>query len=294
MRFRGTYRIVFFFLLSFLFGTKTVFAQQTEPVEILFLGFDHLNQLANGTPQAEVFSSKKQAELAKLNAALKQFAPDMIMVEVEPREQARLDSLFRLYRSGSLKLTDLNGGRSETYQVGFVLGKLLNHPRIYGIDHYEATSQSLLSKGENIELFRQGLQKLQNTARPLKKAVQQDNLSLYDYVVAINRPAMIQLTHRLFYNMPALVINGDFSESGVHSTDLSKLDKAYIGAEFISLFYNRNLKIYSNILTAQLKNRGRKLLVIMGQTHVGVLQDLVEDNPAYKIVSPLSYLEPKK
>ncbi|GAB3331060.1 hypothetical protein GCM10027299_36530 [Larkinella ripae] len=282
-------------LITLLFGgRKTAFAQQTGPVEILILGFDHLSQLATGQPQAEVFSPKKQAELAQLNAALKSFAPDQIMVEVEPREQPRLDSLFRRYRAGSLKLTELDGGRSETYQVGFALGKMLNHARIYGIDHYDATSQSLLSTGENIERFREGLQKLQKTARPLKKAVQQDSLSLYDYVVAINRPELIQLTHRLFYNLPALIINGDFSESGQHSADRSKLDKAHIGAEFISLFYNRNLKIYSNILTTQLKNRGRKVLVIMGQTHVGVLQDLIKENPDYTILSPLTYLEPQK
>ncbi|MFD1142860.1 DUF5694 domain-containing protein [Larkinella insperata] len=281
-------------LFVLLLTATTVSAQQTEPVEILFIGFDHLNQLANGTPESEVLSPKKQAELAKLNAALKRFAPDMIMVEVDPKGQARLDSLFRLYRAGSLNLANLEGGRSETYQVGFALGKLLNHQRIYGIDHYDATSQSLLSQGENIEIYRQGLQTLQKTARPLKKAVQQDSLSLYDYVVAINRPEMIQLTHRLFYNTPALVVNGEFSESGTHSADLSKLDKAYIGAEFISLFYNRNLKIYSNILTTQLRNRGRKLLVMMGQTHIGVLQDLVKDNPAYKIIPALTYLAPPK
>lgn len=286
------FRFLLFVLL--LLRIKTAVAQQTGPVEILFLGFDHLSQLATGQPQAEVFSPKKQAELAQLNTALKRFAPDMIMVEVEPKEQPRLDSLFRLYRAGSLKLTAVDGGRSETYQVGFALGKLLNHQRIYGVDHYDATSQSLLNQGENIELFRQELQKLQKTARPLKGAVQKDSLSLYDYVLAINRPEMIQMTHRLFYNLPAIVINGDFSESGRHSADRSKLDKAHIGAEFISLFYSRNLKIYSNILTTQRKNRGHKLLVILGQTHVGVLQDLVKENPEYTIVSPLTYLESRK
>ncbi|KAA9356462.1 DUF5694 domain-containing protein [Larkinella humicola] len=260
----------------------------------MFVGFDHLNQLANGKPQAEVFSPKKQAELARLNAALKRFAPDLILVEMDPKTQPRLDSLFRAYRAGSLKLNELEGGRNETYQVGFALGKLLDHARIFAVDSYDATSQSLLNKGENIDLFKQGLQKLQATARPLKKAVQADSLSLYEYVVAMNQPEMIQLTHRLFYNLPAVVIHGDFSESGTHSADLSKIDKAYIGAEYISLFYKRNLKIYANILNTQLQNRGRKLLVIMGQTHVGVLQDLVKDNPDYSIVSPLTYLVPKK
>ena len=285
---------IFLTLAVLLLFNSAIQAQANEKIEIMFVGFDHFSQLGDGTPASDVFSKKKQAEIAKLNEHLKGFSPDIIMVEVDPKEQHVIDSLYKLYRSGKLTFKDLENGSSETYQVGFKLGKQLKHDKIYGVDHYEAISQSLLNKGENIEVFQNGLKHLQQTARPKKKLVQQDSLSIYDYVLFMNKPEIIDMTHQLFYNLPALVVNGDFDEEGTNTLDLGKVDKEHIGAEYITLFYNRNLKIYSNILNTQMKSNKKRVLVLMGQTHVGVLQDLVEDNPSYNIVSPLTYLKAKK
>ncbi|MCX6218755.1 DUF5694 domain-containing protein [Spirosoma sp.] len=264
-------------------------AQNQPSVQIMLAGFDHLNQLYNQQPQSDVYSPKKQAEINQLNTCFQAYAPDMIMVEVDPIEQPRIDSLFALYSAGKLTLDDLPYGRSETYQIGFALAKRLKHKRVYCVDHYEATSQSLLTDGTNIDVYQRALQQLQGLARPLKKQVQQDSLSVYEYIRRLNQPEMIALTHRLFYNLPALVVNGEFSKTATNTLDVSKIDKRYIGAEFISLFYNRNLKIYSNALISQRQYQGKKLLLLFGQTHVGVLQELVKANPDYKLVSPLTY-----
>ncbi|MFI2741274.1 DUF5694 domain-containing protein [Zhouia sp. PK063] len=269
---------------------NTIFAQNNSKTEILLVGFDHLSQMDNGTPSSNIFTSKKQKEINQITQKLKAFSPDMIMVEKEPKEQSQLDSLFRSYKNNELQLSDIEYGTSETYQVGFRLAKLLNLKTVYGIDHYESTSQSLLNSGENIELFKNGLMELINTARPLKKSVQQDSLSIYDYIKTINQDKFIKLSHRLIFNLPAYVINGEFSENGTNTVDIGEIDKKYIGAEYITLFYNRNLKIYSNILNTQLKHNSNKILLIMGQLHIGVLKDLLEDNPNYKIIDASTYL----
>lgn len=280
--------VVSLFLLNSFF--TSVLAQQSS-TQVMIVGFDHLNQLYNQQPSSDVFSAKKQAEINRLNTCLQAYAPDMVMVEVDQSEQPRIDSLYRLYVANKLDLRDLKEGRSETYQVGFALAKRLKHERVYCADHYEATSQSLLTEGENIELFQQGLQRLQGFARPLKKRVQQDSLSIYDYIRTLNQPDKIALTHNLFYNLPALVVNGDFSKTATNTVDVSRIDRRYIGAEFISLFYTRNLKIYTNVLVSQRRQRGRKLLLLFGQTHVGVLQEMVRANPDYKLVSLLDYCQ---
>ncbi|WP_245581719.1 DUF5694 domain-containing protein [Rudanella lutea] len=269
--------------------TLVALAQEGPSAQIMIVGFDHLNQLYNKQPQSDVYSPKKQAELTKLNDCLETYAPDMILVEVDPKEQGRIDSLYQGYVTGKLSLTDIEEGRGETFQIGFVLAKRLKHKRIYCADHYEATSQSLLAEGENIEIFRQGLQQLQGLARPLKKRVQQDSVSLYDYITRLNQPDLIMFTHRLFYNLPAAVMDGEFSKTATNTVDVRNVDKRYIGAEYISLFYNRNLKIYSNVLRYQRQYQGKRLLLMFGVTHVGVLQELYRANPHYKLVSPLSY-----
>ncbi len=281
------YRFIITCLFCLLF--THINAQKRPPVQVMLVGFDHLSQLYNQQPQSDVYSLKKQAEINQLNTCFQAYAPDMIMVEVDPSEQVRIDSLFTLYSAGKLALDALPSGRSETYQIGFALAKRLKHKRVYCVDHYEATSQSLLTEGTNIDVYQQALQQFQGIARPLKKQVQQDSLSVYAYIRKINQPDMITLTHRLFYNLPALVINGEFSRTATNTADISKIDKRYIGAEFISLFYNRNLKIYSNALISQRQYQGKKLLLLFGQPHVGVLQELFKANPDCSLVSPLSF-----
>lgn len=279
------------FISLCLFGLLAIdtSAQNRPSVHVMLAGFDHLNQLYNQQPQSDVFSTKKQAEINQLNTCFQAYAPDMIMVEVDPGEQSRIDSLFTLYSAGKLTLDALPYGRGETYQIGFVLAKRLKHKRVYCVDHYEATSQSLLTNGTNIDVYQRALQQLQGLARPLKRQVQQDSLSVYEYIRRLNQPDMIALTHHLFYNLPALVVDGEFSKTATNTMDVSKIDKRYIGAEFISLFYNRNLKIYSNALVNQRQYQGKKLLLLFGQTHVGVLQELFRANPDFSLVSPLTY-----
>lgn len=257
------------------------------------MGFDHLSQLYNKHPESDVFSPKKQAELAKLRAQLARFRPEIILVEAELREQPQMDSLYERYRAGQLVLAALPAGRSERYQVGFALAKQLGLPAPRGIDYYASTSQNILNTGRNISSFQGDLQRLQATVRPLRRLVQHDSLSLYDYLALANQPAMVALSHRALFNTPALATSGTFAASGTNTQDLGRVDTAYIGAHYITLFYNRNLKIYTNILRAQQQTQARRVLVMMGQAHVGVLQELCAANPNYRVVPAASYLKTK-
>jgi hypothetical protein len=263
------------------------------PVEVMVVGFDHLNSLYSKQPESDVFGPKKQAELAKLRAQLARFRPEAIMLEAEPREQPRLDSLYERYRAGQLAFTALPEGRGERYQVGFALARQLGLPAPRGIDYYAATSQNLLSTGRNIAAFRQELQLLQAVSRPLRRQVQHDSLSLYDYIALANQPALIALAHRAVFNAPALVTSGTFSATGTNTVDLGKVDTTYIGAHYITLVYNRNLKIYSNILREQQRSQAKRILVVLGVAHVGVQEELLAANPAYRVVHAASYLKTK-
>jgi hypothetical protein len=267
---------------------------KNAPIEVMVVGFDHLNSLYNKQPESDVFGPKKQAELAKLRAQLALFRPEAIMLEAEPREQPRLDSLYERYRAGQLALMALPEGRGERYQVGFLLARQLGLPAPRGIDYYAATSQSLLATGHNISYFERDLKLLQTTVRPLRRMVQHDSLSLYDYLALANQPALVALSHRAVFNTPALVTSGTFAATGTNTQDLGRVDTAYIGAHYITLFYNRNLKIYTNILRAQQQTQARRVLVMMGQNHVGVLEELFAANPDYRVVHSATYLKVKQ
>ncbi|RTQ44761.1 hypothetical protein EJV47_27510 [Hymenobacter gummosus] len=225
---------------------------------------------------------------------LRRFRPEAIMVEVTPAEQGRLDSLYALYRANRLDLAALPGGRSETYQVGFALARELGLPGVQAVDYYASTSQTILQSGTNYDAFTRDLRLLQTTARPLKALVQRDSLSVYDYIALANQPVMISLAHRAIFNTPAMVTSGTFSPAATNTVNLGPVDTAYAGAHYISLFYNRNLKIYSNILRAQRQRPAKRVLVMFGLTHVGVLQELLAANPAYQVVPAATYLNTKE
>lgn len=266
----------------------------TAKIQVMVVGSDHLNQLYNKQPESDVFSPKKQAELAQVRAQLARFRPDVILIEAEPKEQVQIDSLYALYQKGLLQLEHLPTGRSERYQIGFALAKQLQLPSPKGVDYYASTSQSLLSTGTNIGAYTQDLKLLQTTARPLKALVQHDSLSLSDYLALANQPALIALVHRMQFNTPAFVMNGTFAAGGTNTVDLGKVDTEYIGAHFITLFYNRNLKIYSNMLRAQQQSQAKRVLALFGLAHVGVLEELFAANPAYQVVHAATYLKTKK
>jgi hypothetical protein len=292
-------RLYFFCLLGALLSLGRPLPGTAQPspaakIQVLVVGAEHLSQLYNKQPESDVFSPKKQAELAQVLQQLARFRPDAIMLEREPKEQGQLDSLYTLYQRGSLQLNTLPTGRSESYQLGFALARQLGLPSPKAVDYYAATSQSLLSTGTNIGAYTQDLKLLQTTARPLRRLVQHDSLSLYEYLALINQPAIINLVHRVQFNTPAQVMHGSFAANGTNTVDLGRVDTTYIGAHFITLFYNRNLKIYSNILRAQRQSQARRVLILFGAAHVGVLEELLGVNPAYQVVHASAYLKPHK
>lgn len=271
-------------------GFSSQAQQPNDKIQIMLVGYAHWGQLDDGSEQASMFSPAKQESIEQLTSSIQNFDPEMIMVELAPEQQKWCDSLFNLYKKDKLKLEDFEYGSGETYQVGFRLGKALKLQHIYGIDFDNSTSQSLLKSGAHYEKFEEQLKLLQQKARPMGKLVQQDSLSLYDFTREINKPEMLELTHRLIFNLPAYVQNGEWDENGIGYHQLDQTEKQYAGAEYISLFYNRNLKIYSNILNTQLETGARRIYLQMGQAHIGVLKDLLENNPNYEIIDPLTYI----
>ncbi len=254
------------------------------------LGSLHFNQFHDaGKPSSNFLSQKRQQEISEVNEVLMAFAPDMIMIERAPAEQARYDSLFKLHRQGQIKVNELDGGTGEVYQFAFKLAGKLNHEQLYCVDYDQSTSQGLLNSGDNIALFQSGLQNFQKVSRGVTADFMAGKMTFREFLVFLNKPETIELSHRQFYNLPAYVQNGGFKS--YEGLQRSTIDTTQIGAEFISLFYERNLKIYSNILNAQLKNKGNRILLIMGQTHIGVLQDIMKNNPNYEIVNAGQYLD---
>jgi len=256
---------------------------------ILLLGSNHLAQLYKAdNPNSDVLTSKRQAELSTVLDGLQRYRPDGILVEELPERQAQLDSLYQQYRQGRLELNTLPNGRSEVYQLGFVLGKRLGLPHIHCVNAPGGTSQSILNQGQNIALYEQATARWREYVAPIDKQLLAGNSTMLQYMRTLNNPALVGQLHNLVYNIPARVTNGTLKPDPM--VDASFINPQYVGAEFISVFYNRDLKVYSNIVTTQLATRQTRQLVIIGLRHVGSLQGIFREDPAYQLVKAAPYL----
>lgn len=266
---------------------------QTRPTaaDVMIVGCDHLNQIYKADkPATDVLTPQGQQEISRFTAAIARFRPDMLVVEALPEEQPRLDSLYALYRQDKLDLTTLPGGRSEVYQVAFRLGKQLQLPKIYCANAPGGTSQGILRTGQNIELYQQAGAELSKVAGAKRAGLEDGTLPLYRYLAAINQPEVYNLVYRLRYVTPARVTNSRFTNPDA-AVDTAFINPRYIGAELISVFKNRDYKIYSTIVTQALTARPKRVLALFGAAHIGSLQSIFASDPEFRVVESRKYLK---
>lgn len=279
--------LVFSLLLAAFFHLSV----QGQKTDILLLGSDHLAQLyKSNNPNTDVLLPRQQGEIAAFVKRILPYQPDLIMVEVLPEKQKLIDSLYTLYVRDNLKLDQLEDGRSEVYQIAFRMGKQLGLTKIHCVNAPGGTSQSILDNGENIHLYKEEGIALRSLVVEKVKALQENTLSLGNYLVFINQPETYNKIHRLRYITPARVVNGTFKNPDA-MVDTAFVNPKYIGAELISVFKNRDYKIYSNIVTTQLKTKAKRALVLIGAAHLGSLNSILRDDTDYHLIAPAKYLQ---
>ena len=179
---------------------------------------------------------------------------------------------------------------AEARFTNWAIGKDLNIDNIVAVNAPGGTSQSILDNGENIELYENATTELRKVVSTYYRMLQNGELSLKDYLVFLNQPETYNLIYHLRYMTPARVINGSFTNPD-KMVDTAFIDKKYIGAELISIFKNRDYKIYSNIVTNQLRNKHERILLIIGVAHIGSIKSILTDDSAFSIIEANTYLK---
>lgn len=284
MQFRLTSLLVLLFTL-FLTGSG-----QAQKTDIMLVGSDHFNQTyKKDNPNTDILLPGQQTDLNAFVKLIIPYRPDMIMVEVLPEKQEQIDSLYALYRQNNLQLDAMEDGRSEVYQLAFRLAKQLGLPKIYCVNAPGGTSQSILDNGDNINLYKEEGLALRAMATEKMKALQEKKISFKDYLVFLNQPETYNKVYRLRYITPARVINGTFKKPDA-MVDTAFINPKYIGAELTSVFKNRDYKIYSNMVTTQLKTKARRVLLLIGSAHIGSLRSIFRDDNEYNLVELNKYI----
>lgn len=253
--------------------------EQGPRAQLLLLGTFHFNDqgLDSHKPEIQfnVQSGRRQKEIAEVLERLAAFNPTKIAVEVRWSEQARLDESYRQYRAGERDLSP-----SETHQLGFRLGGMLEHDRLYAVDARGRSYEPDMTEEE----YNARVQALMAGVDPEKVAAEMEwdrkFEELYDWEDALE--SRISLREALLFSNRPENLQRHHGHYLVGSFKLGR-DDDYFGVDMKTRWYNRNLRIFQNLQRIT-DSADERILLVIGNGHVPILRHAALSSPEYKLV----------
>ncbi len=248
------------------------------PIPIAFLGSYHMSNPGADRFNLEaddVYSPRRQAEIKELVQLLKAFQPTKIAVEALSSDSS-IQSRYIMYLGGEISLS-----RKEREQIGFRLAKAQGHSTIYPIDvrlNLDSKAVEKLVQADPMrfgvylgQLEDKGNKAMEMMARWLK------NGTVREMMLKMNEPEMLKMAHEIYFASFVPIVKAE----------------DYAGPDMVTLWYQRNLSIFSNLHQMDLQPDDR-ILVIYGQGHIPLLRQFAEDSPYFDPIDILPFLKPEK
>lgn len=243
--------------------------------EILLLGTFHFMESS-----IDFYCEEVQNELDLLASKLLSFHPDAIAVEAAVSAQRSVDESYRKFSLDDLRNENkMKNGTlgdicmfGETYpitydnesiQVGYRLGKMSGLHQIYAID-----DDSIL----NMDAMNHPTPLLTEAMKLLNKDVEEHaNGTILDLYQYYNSAKFSKLNHDVYIQTNAISMDDD-----------------YAGAEMVTKWYERNLKIFSNI--QRLARKSKRIFIIYGAGHLQLLREFIHADTSLRLVDVSKYL----
>lgn len=236
--------------------------------------------------QIDILNPVRQDEIQNILQSLAEFNPTIIAIENKTWEQQSIDEQYSLYLKDSFDLP-----RQEQYQIAFRLAKKLNHKQLYSIDtwgnmEYFASQiggpNSFKERPDRKEQLR-AIEVAQQKKLEIITSKDTGKTSAYstlgEILYNINLPQSLKLDHQGYFQH-------------VFESEANLYD--YTGVDWVTLsWYNRNLRIFRNLLRLNAKPQDR-ILVLYGSGHAYLLNQFLEESGRFQKISPLPYLEKKR
>lgn len=277
-------------LVSFLLGTVILFSfypynpdtsnqkehidqQVSDKVEVLNFGTFHMGFTtdANKT-EFDENDLENQQRVHAVAEKLAEFDPTVIIVEQEPTENESIQEEYEQYRDNP-DMTFENP--SEIELLAYELGRLSGTDRIYGIDH---------KMGYNYRIGQQ----IDNQVDPeWYNRYYEDPLSFHPSI-DVNRDTLslqkkLELMNTDEFLNFLITVNADMlSHAGTK--------EGFEGADEAAKYYQRNLRMYSNLNRLDL-NSGDRIFILMGASHTAFFRDFMRGDPKYEMVDTFQFLK---
>jgi hypothetical protein len=259
-----------------------MFAQTTSKIPVLTLGSFHFNfpnldvQKIDRVDQIDVLDPEYQKEIEAIVSDLARFKPTIIVIERQPDQQSKVDSLYQAYLKGVYRLS-----RREDEQIGFRLAKASVIKRLYCVDEWGNFSEkvsNIMEGKDSIRTQRFESFYFSNPDSPKKTKVKPTIKAngIRKELLLINDEQRIRESL------------GDYLV-GIFKYEEKEGD--FLGVDFeTGRWFNRNLKIFRNIQRIKMSS-GDRMVVIFGSGHLNLLNYFFECSPEYELVKVKDYLK---
>ena len=263
-------------LFSLLFASAAIVAAQQRAIfpaikqsptdkparaQVLVVGVYHMANPGRdifNTKADDVLAPKRQQELAQLLEVLKKFQPTKIAIEADP--WGPRVGQYADYLAGKYTLT-----RNENDQIGYRLAKELGHKTVYLVD---ADGEFPYPRLVNYAKASGRSQELDAISAEFAAKVKAQNEYLAAHTILetllfMNADDKVAIENGLYYRMARLGEPGDWA-----------------GADLLSNWFQRNMRIFSNIVKLT-DSPNDRVLVIYGSGHLGWLRHNFSSDPNF-------------
>lgn len=285
----------FFIMLAVLIGCISYGQNNPKRIKVILLGTFHFNQSLDSSSRlhSNLFSPKRQAEVANLVTKLAKQKPTKIFLEFTPKNQAFYDSIYNDYLQGK-EPEKISVRANEIFQLGMKTAKILNHKKIIGMNYQpeELADSSYKPKNKVDEAIKKLYLEL-----GIFNDETRTNAQFYDLKYPYKFPKLDSLLQKVPLDKFFQHINSEkklqqdeynewnyFLSMGTGS-DMSSL-------EYVSSFwYGANLRNFNNVMRQVDYKQDECYLIIYGSNHIPFLKYLFNGNPYFEVLDINEVLE---
>lgn len=253
--------------------------QDRDPqADFLFIGSYHMGNPGrdvHNTKADDVLSEGRQREIAEVVRLVERYRPTKVMVEAATESQDKINARFTKSCKRSRPLE-----RNETEQLGFRIACDMGLKAVYAVDWNDLgpiKDEDSVDYRKAVERHQQQKQYAEHLA--IGKAESDrgqlllDGGTVLDMLKYLNSNTFLEHNARAYYRIGMLGTPSD-----------------PIGANWVQLWFGRNLAIFNNI--ARNTDKGDRVLVIYGAGHGNYLRQLAIDSGIYRVHEPINWLSP--
>ncbi len=237
----------------------TAWAQTEARPEILVLGTYHMSNPGrdiHNMKADDVLSPQRQQEITQLIEVLKRFHPTKIAIEADIGSR-RVEQEYSDYLAGKYTLS-----RNETNQIGYRLAKELGNKAVYPVDEEGEFPYYRVLNYAKANGLKEKFDAIQASTDTMVKE-EGDFLGSHTVLETLEYMNSDARAAKDVASYFAYVSFGDPYD--------------YAGPDLLALWFQRNIRIYSNIVKL-VESPNERILVIYGAGHLGWLrQDIAGD-----------------